>query len=422
MQSKPSIFRRAYDALFKRATYLPGVSTLRTNYVRLYGEGYHHGSDALEISAVYACVSKIADTIASLEASVVRVGEGGGRQVIDQHPVHRMISREPNQYIGAYEFWQMIVSDALIHGHGFAYIDRSEGKMYHIPSAIMTYVVHPETGEKWYSYDGAPGPIRASDMFEISAFRGLNPTKIQLQNLSTAKSVQDFGSKFFENGGMLGGILSTKEYMDPEQIKQATDMWEREYMGRHNAHKIAILGGGFQYQPLSIPLEQMQYLQVKKYSTEEIARIYQVPPAMIGMENNTAYNNYEQQVLQFQQGTILPWVRRIEMEVERKLLSDDPRLQCVFNVDTLLRGDSKSRSEYYHTLLQDGVLSINEVRSKEGLGPVDGGDNHHIQVNMIPLDRMQDYADSVTSNNNGRSNSAGTTEEAESEDIQSDDQ
>lgn len=402
MQSKPSIFRRAYDALFKRATYLPGVSTLRTNYVRLYGEGYHHGSDSLEIAAVYACVSKIADTIASLEASVVRVGDDGSRQVISQHPVHKMISRSPNEYIGAYEFWQMIVSDALIHGKGYGYIDRTEMNIYHIPAAIMTYVVDPDTGKKWYSYDGAPGPIPADDMFEVAAFRGLNPTRIQLQNLSTAKSVQDFGSKFFENGGMLGGILSTKEHMSAEQIKQATDMWEREYMGRHNAHKIAILGGGFQYQPLSIPLEQMQFLEVKKYTTEEIARIYQVPPAMIGMEGNTAYSNYEQQVLQFQQGTILPWVRRIEMEVERKLLSDDQRLQCSFNVDTLLRGDSKSRAEYYHTLLQDGVMSINEVRAKEGLGPVDGGDDHHLQLNMIPLDRMQSYADSVTKSNNNQ--------------------
>ncbi len=400
MESKPSIFRRFYDTLFKRASYLPGVSTLRTNYVRLYGEGYRHGSDSLEIAAVYACVSKIADTIASLEASVIRVGENGSRDLLDQHPVHKLISRAPNEYIGAYEFWQMIISDALIHGRGYAYIDRVDMAVYHIPASIMTYAVDPDTGMKYYSYDGAPGPIPSDDMMEICAFRGLNPTQVQLQNLTTAKAVQDFGAKFFENGGMMGGILSTKEYMDPEQIKQATEMWEREYMGRHNAHKIAILGGGFQYQPLSVPLEQLQFLQVKKYTTEEIARIYQVPPAMIGMEGNTAYSNYEQQVLQFQQGTILPWVRRIEMEVERKLLRDDTRLQCSFNVDTLLRGDSKSRADYYHQMLQDGVMSINEVRAKEGLGPVDGGSSHHIQVNMIPLDRMQDYADSVTNSTN----------------------
>ena len=194
----------------------------------------------------------------------------------------------------------------------------------------------------------------------------------------------------------MGGILSTKEHMSPEQINQAQEMWEREYMGKHNAHKIAILGGGFQYQPLSVSLDQIQFLQVKKFTTEEIARIYSVPPAMIGLEGNTAYSNYEQQVLQFQQSTILPWVRRIEQEVERKLLSDDMELHCSFNVDTLLRADSQSRSQFYHNMVQDGIMSINEVRAKEGLGPVDGGDAHHVQLNTLPLDRMQDYADSVT--------------------------
>lgn len=404
--SKPNVFRRIFDSFTSRSTFVSSTASLRTQYIRLYGEGYKFGTDALELSAVYACVSKIADTIASLEASVVKISPDGRRDKLHSHPVHRLISREPNAYLGAYEFWQLVVSDALLHGTGYAYISRQPGnlELFYIPAIRVSHTIHPETGEKWYTYDGAPNAVRQEDMLEINAFRGINPTHMQIQNFTTAKAVQDFGSKFFENGGMMGGILSTKEHMSAEQMKQAQEMWEREYMGRHNAHKIAILGGGFQYQPLSVSLDQLQFLQVKKYTTEEIARIYSVPPAMIGLEGNTAYSNYEQQVLQFQQGTILPWVRRIENEVERKLLNEDSMLQCQFNVDTLLRADSQSRATFYHTLLQDGVMSINEVRSKEGLGPVDGGDSHHIQLNMIPLEKMQDYADSVTNNtteNNG---------------------
>lgn len=400
--SKPSVFRRIFDSFTSRSTFVSPTAALRTQYVRLYGEGYKFGTDALELSAVYACVSKIADTIASLEASVVKVSADGSRDLLSSHPVHRLISREPNAFLGSYEFWQLICSDALLHGTGYAYISREPGNMelFYIPAIRVSHTIHPETGEKWYTYDGAPNAVHQKDMLEINAFRGINPTHMQIQNLTTAKAVQDFGSKFFENGGMMGGILSTKEHMSAEQMQQAQDMWEREYMGKHNAHKIAILGGGFQYQPLSVSLDQIQFLQMKKYSTEEIARIYSVPPAMIGLDGNTAYSNYEQQVLQFQQSTILPWVRRIENEVERKLLREDETLQCQFNVDTLLRADSESRSKFYHQALQDGVMSINEVRSKEGLGPVDGGDSHHIQVNMIPLDRMQDYADSVTNSTN----------------------
>lgn len=400
-QGTPSIFRRIYDS-FNESRYTQqnsplsymGPSSLLSNTLA----GINSGAESLQLTAVYACVSRIADTIAMMEASVIRVGRDGSRRKMKNNQINNLISREPNEYIGAYEFFQRIVSDALLYGTGHAFIDRSNAKvqMYHIPASRITVINNPLTGEKFYSYDGAPTKIPQRDILEIQAFRGLNPTHTQLQNLGTAKAVQDFGSTFFKNGGMLGGILSTKEHMSAEQMKQAQRTWESEYSGSQNAHKVAILGGGFQYQPLSVPLEQLQFLEMKKYSTEEIARMYQVPPAMIGMESNTAYSNYEQQVLQFHQGCILPWVRRIELEIERKLLRGDKNLQCVFDVDVLLRADSENRAKFYHSLLQDGVMSINEVRGREGLGPVDGGDEHHILMNSIPLSRMSDYADSVT--------------------------
>ena len=164
-----------------------------------------------------------------------------------------------------------------------------------------------------FTYAGAPGPVPQERMLEIKAFRGLSPTQTHESTLNTTGSVQEFGRTFFANGGMLGGLLTSKEYLPPDKVREAAAMWRREYMGSENAHKIAILGGGWTYQPLSVPLDQLQWLDVKKYSAEEIARIYQVPPSMVGLDTQTAYSNYEQQVLQFNQGTIIPWVRRIEM-------------------------------------------------------------------------------------------------------------
>ena len=403
-RSKPSIFRKALTALFpqKRADYADYMLAMGQPYMRMYGDGYNGGSSALELAAVYACTSKIADTIATLEPHIIEyLGKDshGERVMRHDHPAYKMIALEANPHLGAYEFWQMIVSDALLYGTGLAVIDRKAEEMYYMPASRVSKHTHPTSGETFYSYEGSPGPVPSSDMLEIKAFRGVNPTQQQIQNFSTAKSVQDFGSKFFVNGGMMGGILSTKEHLSVEQMQEAKDMWEREYSGISNAHKMAILGGGFQYQPLTIPLEQLQFLEMKKYTTEEICRVYGVPPAMIGMESNTAYSNYEQQVLQFQQGCILPWVRRIEQEIEMKVLGVETRFSCQFDVGTLLRADTESRSKFYHQALQDGVMSINEVREREGLSPTEGGDSHHLQVNMIPLDRMQDYADSVTNNN-----------------------
>jgi len=352
------------------------------------------GADTLTLSAVYACVSKISDTIASMGVTVEKVDNKGIRRPMPSHPVTRLISVEPNPLMGAYEFWQMIVSDALLYGIGTALI--LDNEIYWLPATEVQSKLNPD-GTRWYSYTGSPTMIPQEQILEIKAFRGKNPTNIQLQNLNTAKSIQNFGSTFFENGGMLGGILTTKEPLTIDQMREASERWRQEFMGKKNAHKVAILGGGFAYQPLSVPLEQLQFVEVKKYTSEEIARFFQVPPAIIGMEGNSSYDNYEQQTLQFFQGTILPWVRRIELEIERKVLRNDNSLSCRFDIDSMLRADSTSRASYYHSLLSDGVLSINEVRSREGLAPVEGGDNHHIQLNQIPLSSMSDYADSVVS-------------------------
>lgn len=354
-------------------------------------------TNALKLSAVYACVSKIADTIASMDVSVEQKSKDGTRESIHDHPITRILAVEPNQHMGAYEFWQMVVSDALVYGTGYAVILPDMSEMYWIPANEVSYKVDKGSGQKFYDYVGSPTKIPQERMLEVKAFRGLSPTMVHSQTLNTAKSIQDFGSTFFSNGGMLGGILSTKERMSPEQMTEASQMWRNEYMGSKNAHKIAILGGGFTYQPLSVPLEQLQWLDSKKYSAEEIARFFQVPPSMIGLDANTTYSNYEQQILQFNQGTIIPWLKRIELEVERKLLRNNNALSCRFDVEGLLRGDLSTRAAYYQQMLASGVYSINEIRAKEGFGAIQNGDEHLVGLNQIPLSRVSEYADNIVS-------------------------
>lgn len=396
-QEQRNIFQRLFGRKEQRSGNVPTFANAASGWLSAVSGSPQiaQGTDALQLAAVYACVSKIADTIASMEINVEKVDGDGSREPLLSHPVQRLLAVEPNPLMGAYEFWQMIVSDALLYGVGHGLITPDEQEIYWIPADKISFTIDKKTGKKWYQYEGSPTPVPQERMLEIKAFRGESPTRIQLQNLNVAKSVQDFGGTFFKNGGMLGGILTTKEPLSIEQMQQASERWRQEYMGSGNAHKVAILGGGFNYQPLSVPLDQLQFLQSKKYSSEEIARFYSIPPAMIGMEGNTAYSNYEQQVLQFFQGTILPWVRRIELEIERKALRNNDELSARFQVDSLLRADSTSRAQYYHQLLQDGVYSINEVRSREGLGRVDGGDEHHIQLNQIPLSQMQKYGEQI---------------------------
>ena len=367
-------------------------------------KGLHVGQDALQLTAVYAAVSKVAQTIASMEATVVKVEADGSTQPLANHPVTRLIGREPNPYMTAFEFWESIISDSMLYGSGHAHF-LENGEVYYIPAPKVAMQVDELTGRKYYNYEGSPGPVPMEHWMEIRAFRGLNPTQIQYQNLNTQKAIQDFGTTFFEQGGMLGGLLSTKEPLSPEQVTMAANMWDQQYSGSSNAHKVAILGGGFTFQPLSVPLDQLQWSESREFNDKQIARMFGVPPAMLGMDSNTAYSNYEQQVLQFHQGCILPWVRRIEQEINRKMLFADETLQAQFNVDTLLRADMKTRSDYFSTALAHGWMTTNEVRSKEGMGPADGGDVITKQVNQIPLSSLQDYADSLT---NGKEDSDNT--------------
>lgn len=362
------------------------------------------GADSLQLSTVYACVSKISDSIASMDGTVLRRTPDGDLEPIENHPVSFAMSVEPNVLMGAYEFKQLIISDMLLYGVGYGYIDRRESKIYWLPASDVTYAIDKNNGDKYYHYPGAPTPVPSSDMIEIKAFRSLSPTRTNLKTMSTAKSLMDFGNKFFENGGMLGGILTTKEPLDEQQMLEITKFWKDRYAGAENAHKVAILGGGFTYQPLSVPLDQLQYIDSKKYSSEEICRVFQMPPAMVGMDTNTTYSNYEQQVLQYMQGCIAPRVRALELEITRKLLSDDDSLYFRFDMDSMMRADFSAKSEYYKAMSHIGVLSINDIRRKEGMQKIDSGDYNFVQVNQIPVTMAEKYAKSIVTGNEGGGN------------------
>ena len=346
--------------------YVPSGSFTPTSAI--YGTNIDSftGADSLQLVTVYACVSKIAQEIASMDGTVERKGSDGEITPIADHPVSYAMSIEPNELMGAFELKEMMVSDSCLYGVGYGYIDPNNSKIYWLPASDVTFAIDKNTGDKWYHYPGAPTPVPSTNMLEIKAFRSLSPSRTQAKTLNTAKSLVDFGNKFFENGGMLGGLLSTKEPLDTEQMRQMTDFWKERYSGAANAHKVAILGGGFTYQPLSVPLDQLQYIDAKKFSSQEICRMYQMPPAMVGMDTNSTYSNYEQQMLQYMQGCIAPRVKAFELEVTRKLLPEDKNLHFRLNMESMIRADYSAKAQYYQSMSSIGAISINDVRQKEG--------------------------------------------------------
>lgn len=357
-------------------------------------------SNAMAISTVYACVYKIATTIASLGLDVFE-RNGNEVNVANVHPAHDLIKIKPNAYQTAFEFWETITASALIYGMGYAVIERDERGF-----AIALHCVHASDvdlrevkGERVYIVKDY-GAVRPENMLEIANLQRMSPIRLHRDNLGLAKSAMDFGAEYFGQSGQMTGVLTSDQPLKKEQMDLIQGSWN------HGAAQAGtkLMPFGFKYQRISISPDEAQFIETRKFQAEEICRIFSVPPSLVQLPSQTTYNNVEQQNLMFARHTIVPWTQRIEQEVDRKLIPafQRPEIYTKFRLVDLQRGDTTARSNYFTQMLQAGVLSINEVRAEEELNPVEGGDVHTVQVNQIALDKLGAYSDSISkSESNG---------------------
>lgn len=353
-------------------------------------------STALTISTVYACTYKIASTLASLNLDVY---ERNGRNIdiANVHPAFHVIKYRPNEYQTAFEFWETIISHAVINGCGYALIER-DGRGYVTNLIGLDYYDVDRkfvNGQPIFSVKNV-GMVQAEDMLEICNMQRKSPIRLHRENLGLAKSAEEFGAEYFGSGGQMTGILSSDQPLRKEQMDIIQQSWNSA--ARQAGTKL--LPFGFKYSRISISPDEAQFIETRKFQAEEICRIFSVPPALVQLESQTTYNNVEQQNLQFARHTITPWAKRIEQEIDRKLLQERerPELYSKFNLNDLYRGDMQSRAAFYTQMLQNGVLNINEVRQKEDLNPTEGGDSHVIQVNQLALNKLQEYSEKLASN------------------------
>ena len=351
-------------------------------------------SNAMAISTVYACVYKIATTIASLGLDVFE-RNGNEVNVANVHPAHDLIKIKPNAYQTAFEFWETITASALIYGMGYAVIERDERGF-----AIALHPVHASDvdlrevkSERVYIVKDF-GAVRPENMLEIANLQRMSPIRLHRDNLGLAKSAQDFGAEYFGQSGQMTGVLTSDQPLKKEQMDIIQGSWN------HGAAQAGtkLMPFGFKYQRISISPDEAQFIETRKFQAEEICRIFSVPPSLVQLPSQTTYNNVEQQNLMFARHTIVPWTQRIEQEVDRKLIPafQRPEIYTKFRLVDLQRGDTTARANYFTQMLNSGVLSINEVRAEEELNPVSGGDIHTVQVNQIALDKLEAYSDSIS--------------------------
>ena len=372
---------------------------------------------AMQMTAVYSCVRILSEAVASLPLHFYEYRGDGSKVKAINHPLYFLLHDEPNPEMSSYTFREVLMTHLLLWGNAYAQIIRN-GK----GEVIALYPLMPdrmnverdEKGRIYYEYrlvaedapimKGSTVKLASTDVLHIPGlgFDGLvgySPIAMAKNAIGMAIACEEYGAKFFANGAAPSGVLEHPGTLkDPSRVR---DSWTQTFGGSSNANKVAVLEEGMKYTPISISPEQAQFLETRKFQINEIARIFRVPPHMVGDLEKSSFSNIEQQSLEFVKYTLDPWVSRLEQAMVRSLLSVEEKKKYFikFNVDGLLRGDYQSRMNGYAVARQNGWMSANDIRELENLDkiPVElGGDLYLINGNMTKLEDAGIFAVSRT--------------------------
>ena len=369
---------------------------------------------AMQMTAVYACVRILSEAVAGLPLHFYRYKADGSKEKAIDNNLYHLLHDEPNPEMSSFVFRETLMTHLLLWGNAYAQIIRN-GK----GEVIALYPLMPnkmsvdrdENGKLYYTYtrsdcepntmNGSSVVLEPKDVLHIPGlgFDGLvgySPIAMAKNAIGLAIATEEFGSKFFANGAAPSGVLEHPGTIkDPSRVREA---WQSQFGGSGNSGKVAVLEEGMKYTPISISPEQAQFLETRKFQINEIARIFRVPPHMVGDLEKSSFSNIEQQSLEFVKYTLDPWVVRWEQSLSRSLLSEDEKKRYFFkfNLEGLLRGDYQSRMNGYAIARQNGWMSANDIRELEDLdklSPEQGGDLYLVNGNMLPLEKAGAYAD-----------------------------
>ena len=355
---------------------------------------------ALQINSVWACVSLISDTISALPVDTYIRKDG---IAFPYRPRPAWVSR-PDAMINSTTFWQQTMISLLLDGNAFIRIFRDP-----ITGQILSMMVldpmkvavsRRANGTKRYTYTGEDGKeLSSDDILHITgsivlpgSIRGKSTVDSLKENLGLSMSLESFAARFFGQGTQTSGVIEYPGALSAEQAENLSKSFDRAHKGYRKAHKTGILSGGATFKPTAVANDQAQMLDSRRLAVEDVARMFRVPSFMVGLNErgSQSYGSNEQNAISFVTHTLRPWLAKLE-DAFSALLPDTAYL--AFNTDDLLRGDYASRIEGYAKMLQNGVMSTNEVRRKENMRPIDGGD-----VVRVPLTNVNIAAASLTEN------------------------
>lgn len=365
--------------------------------------------NALNVTAVFACVRILAESIASLPLPVYKMLATGGKDRATDHYLYSILHDQPNPEMSSFELRETMMGHVLLWGNAYAEIVRDGAgqvaELWPLRPDRMFIWRDPDTHKLQYiysvksSFDLTMEPQKVvmdpSQVLHIRGLgydgvRGYSPITLNKEGIGLALATQEYGARFFGNGARPSGILSTAKPMSAEAKKFLREDWQGAYGGLSNSQRVAILEDGMSWQSIGVPPETAQFLATRTFQLNEVARMFRVPPHLLQELTRSTHNNIEHQGIDFVIHTIRPWTVRWEQAFRRSLFRPAERATyfAEFLLDGLLRGDMASRYAAYAVGRQWGWLSANEVRDRENMNPIDpddgDGDGYLTPLNMVP--------------------------------------
>lgn len=360
---------------------------------------------AIKYLAVYSCVTLIAGDIGRLPLNLYRKRADGGKDIVTDHHLYDLLHNAPNEDTTSFNWRETLQGHLLLWGNSYAFIERERigGKIKALwqipdPGAVTVERQGSQLVYKYKNADGEDVTRTKEQIFHIPGygFNGLvgkSMIGIAREAIGLGLAAEDFGSKWFGDGIHPTGTLETDHSLGDNKT-EAAKAAQKGYAGLGKAHKLMILDDGMKFKPLATPPEDAQFLSTKDHQKIDICGMYHVPPHKVAIHGqNSNFNNLEQENAGYVDSCLMHWIVRWESNISLQLLTTSERrsgLFFEFMVQGLLRGDSKARAEYYNKIFQVAGLSPNDIRAKENMNPVEGGDETFVMMNMIPLSQAKD--------------------------------
>jgi HK97 family phage portal protein len=352
---------------------------------------------SLQCSAILAAVKVVSESVASLPLQLYE-RTSDGKRIAEEHPLYDVLAHEPNDWMTAFEFKELMQSWRMLWGVGYSWI--KPGRRGAVDQLIPLHPsrMKPErlkNGRLRYAYSEPNSPTPTYyRQDQVFAYRGLSPdgvncyipTVLMRDAIALARAAELHSGAFFGNGARAGTVIETDQPMKPETLQRLRQQWEDMHRGPENSHKTAVLPHGAHLKEMTVNNDTNRLLETRRHQIEEVARAFRVPAYMIGDLSKSSYSSVEQQAIDFVTFTLVPDLRRFEAACRRDLVVDDKRYFAQFDVSALLVGDFAARASFLREMWNLGVFSTNEVRQQLGYNPVEGGDKRFVQVNMQLLE------------------------------------